>query len=283
MQASNRFITGIYNYCDYWCERCPFTRRCRNFAMGTELEKQADEQPPPDDAANAEFWQHIAEKVRETTLFHQGDSWDDYDDDLEGVDFEIDPEWIEQEDARREAVRKHPLQIESLAYMERASAWLKAADADLKALAHDLVEAAGNRFHDGDYEEQARQIGDFIEVVGWYHTLIPPKLGRALNGLLERDAADGPAAEILAESRQSDANGSGKVALMGIERSIGAWLRLREILPAQEDAILDMLAMLSRMQRGIHTTLPGAQAFKRPGFDIDPDHPDAPFSDAPYS
>lgn len=277
MQASNRFIIGIYNYCDYWCERCSFTRRCRNFAMGTELEKQADEQPPPDDAANAEFWQHIAEKVRETTLFNQGDTWDDYDD-MEGVDFEIDPEWIEQEDARQQAVRKHPLHVEAFAYMERASAWLKAADADLKALAHDLVEAAGNRFHDGDYEEQARQIGDLIEVVAWYHTLIPPKLGRALNGLLERDEADGPAAEILAESRQSDANGSGKVALMGIERSIGAWLRLREILPAQEDAILDMLAMLSRMQRGIHTTLPGAQTFKRPGFEIDPDHPDAPFS-----
>ncbi len=27
------FIPGIYNYCDRWCERCPFTDRCMNYAM----------------------------------------------------------------------------------------------------------------------------------------------------------------------------------------------------------------------------------------------------------
>ena len=25
------FISGIHNYCDRWCERCPFTARCMNF------------------------------------------------------------------------------------------------------------------------------------------------------------------------------------------------------------------------------------------------------------
>jgi hypothetical protein len=30
------FITGIYNYCDRWCERCAFTSRCLNFEMGNE-------------------------------------------------------------------------------------------------------------------------------------------------------------------------------------------------------------------------------------------------------
>ena len=24
--TTERFITGIYNYCDYWCERCAFPR-----------------------------------------------------------------------------------------------------------------------------------------------------------------------------------------------------------------------------------------------------------------
>ena len=37
----DRFITGIFNYCDYWCERCAFTRRCRNFSMGREMEREA--------------------------------------------------------------------------------------------------------------------------------------------------------------------------------------------------------------------------------------------------
>jgi len=26
-----RMIPGIYNYCDRWCERCAFSRRCRVF------------------------------------------------------------------------------------------------------------------------------------------------------------------------------------------------------------------------------------------------------------
>ena len=29
-------IPSIYNYCDRWCERCPFTSRCANFALGEE-------------------------------------------------------------------------------------------------------------------------------------------------------------------------------------------------------------------------------------------------------
>ena len=31
-----RFISGIFNYCDRWCERCSFTARCLNFAMENE-------------------------------------------------------------------------------------------------------------------------------------------------------------------------------------------------------------------------------------------------------
>jgi len=27
------FISGIYNYCDRWCERCVMTARCVVFAM----------------------------------------------------------------------------------------------------------------------------------------------------------------------------------------------------------------------------------------------------------
>jgi hypothetical protein len=98
-------------------------------------------------------------------------------------------------------------------------------------------------------------------------TLIPAKLGRAVHGLLEREDVEGEFAEIIAESRNSDANGSGKVALVAIERSIAAWLKLRGILPAQEDTILAMLSMLDRMRRRIDIDLPDSVTFRRPGFD----------------
>lgn len=274
MKKENRFITGIFNYCDYWCERCEFTRRCRNFAMGREMERRMGEgKEEPDDTANSAFWSSLADKVREARMFGgEKEEWKEPDPIDE--DFEIDQEWEEREEAVRDAVRKHPLSVMAYEYMKLTGEWAKDADKDLKALARELLAAAGGRFQDDDYEERALEIGDLLDVVLWYHTLIPPKIGRALHGLLEVEAEGEALHEILAESRLSDANGSGKIVLVAIERSIGAWLRLREILPAHEDSILQMLALLNRMQRGIHETLPGAASFFRPGFDGEPSEDD---------
>ena len=71
--------------------------------------------------------------------------------------------------------------------------------------------------------------------------------------------------------RLEDAHGSGKVTLVAIERSIGAWLHLRDVLPRHESEILRLLALLERMRRGLMTALPGAISFKRPGFDGEPE------------
>ncbi len=53
--TTERFITGIYNYCDYWCERCAFTRRCRNYASDRAERRQTRpedvESPADPDAA----------------------------------------------------------------------------------------------------------------------------------------------------------------------------------------------------------------------------------------
>src|SRR2546423_12378923 len=51
-----RFIPGIYNYCDRWCERCPFSNRCLNFAM--EKEKD-DGDPEARDLTNKKFWKKL--------------------------------------------------------------------------------------------------------------------------------------------------------------------------------------------------------------------------------
>jgi hypothetical protein len=266
---TRRFISGIYNYCDYWCERCAFTRRCRNFATDRDIEREARGGQPVEDATNASFWSNLAEKLRETTVFGPRDQWAaDVDDDL---DDGPDPEWEAREATHRKAVRQHVLCRLAMQYMQQTDAWLKSSDADLKAHAQGLLEAARSPFAREGVEEEARQIGEMIEVVGWYHTFIPPKMSRAVGGLLERDRADGPAAGILRESRLQDANGSAKVTLVAIERSIAAWLRLREVLPAHESAILDLLALLDRMRRGIRAALPSAESFRRPGFDGEPE------------
>src|SRR5213592_3231480 len=58
-----RFISGIYNYCDRWCERCPLSNRCLNYAM----EKERDEGDPASrDPANETFWEKLHETFQET-------------------------------------------------------------------------------------------------------------------------------------------------------------------------------------------------------------------------
>ena len=72
--------------------------------------------------------------------------------------------------------------------------------------------------------------------------------------------------EILA-GMPRDADGSAKVSLIGIDRSIGAWRALWQHFPEEEDAILPILVHLERLRRTVEAAFPDARAFFRPGFD----------------
>ena len=68
-------------------------------------------------------------------------------------------------------------------------------------------------------------------------------------------------------NQQSDANGSGKAALLALEQMERAWRSLIEsdLVPASLAA--PFLAEINRMQRNLDRALPRARGFVRPGFD----------------
>jgi len=35
-----RYLSGLYNYCDRWCERCEYTRQCR---LAADLKKVVED------------------------------------------------------------------------------------------------------------------------------------------------------------------------------------------------------------------------------------------------
>jgi hypothetical protein len=271
--GKERFILGIYNYCDYWCERCAFTRQCRTFSMGKEME--SERKSDRDDATNMTFWNNLAEQLNQASIMQAEQGWlqTDWRDD-DGLDAnaflheeedaaEMD-EYMRKDAALQQQVRQHPLSRMAMDYMKCVQTWLKDSDTDLKALAQEWVEAAKTPDPDCDYEELARSVGDMLEVITWYHTFLAPKVNRALRSHFEMKARE---SGILKESSRFDANGSGKVVLVAVERSISAWLFLREHLPRQEDAILSMLVTLGRIRNGIHAEIPTAKSFCRPGFE----------------
>src|SRR5881628_160634 len=56
-------ISGIYNYCDRWCERCPLSSRCLLYA--TEQEDD-DNSPESRDIQNEAFWKKLGSIFQET-------------------------------------------------------------------------------------------------------------------------------------------------------------------------------------------------------------------------
>jgi hypothetical protein len=109
--------------------------------------------------------------------------------------------------------------------------------------------------------EQIQTLRECKEVISWYLYFIAAKMGRALMGKVEgwEDAS----------TVQTDMNGSAKIALIGIQRSMQAWVQIFHI-TKEEDQILPLLQMLSTIQKLTKEEFPKAEEFVRPGFDIPP-------------
>jgi hypothetical protein len=64
-----------------------------------------------------------------------------------------------------------------------------------------------------------------------------------------------------------DSDGSAKVALIGIDRSIAAWRLLQLSTPDRAETIVPLILQLERLGRRVEKSFPEARDFIRPGFD----------------
>jgi len=126
--------------------------------------------------------------------------------------------------------------------------------------ANDLSLQARLELPDSDPAKEAAGLKDSVDIIRWYQHFIYVKLLRAIRGSVEE------ASESL-DKVPDDANGSAKVALISIDRSIAAWGRMRRHFPQRDDDILDILVHLDRLRRKTERIFPDARAFVRPGFD----------------
>ena len=251
-----KYISGIYNYCDRWCERCPLTARCLNYSC---TEEEESDSPENHDLNNKAFWDKLS-NVFETTLEMLKDMAKEQNIDFDSVDTEADER---REKQKRQEAESHPLAKASMSYANTVAGWLKSQGEVFERKGHDLIRELELDLPNNDPNAQAADITDCVEVVKWYQFQIHVKLMRALTN------EDIPG--LVEEGFPSDADGSAKVALMGLDRSIAAYSRLREHFPEQEDNILNILITLDRIRRGTEEEFPKARAFVRPGFDEMPE------------
>src|SRR5215510_2137073 len=148
---------------------------------------------------------------------------------------------LEEHRERRKAAREKKLTKMAERYAHMAREWLKGEDDDLR-------EAA--RF------DEALQ--DALEVILWYQFMPAVKIAR---GFMRNELG------VEEDPIQNDSNGSAKVALIAIDRSIAAWGRLSLLLPEKAGGIMPILSHLEALRRHTEQTFPQARDFIRPGFD----------------
>lgn len=234
-------ISGIYNYCDRWCERCPLTSRCLVYAT----EQEDNDQTGNHDLSNEAFWRKLSGVYEETRKLIVEWSRE------AGVDPTVDVEMSRQR--KRQLVDNHPLTNAGKKYANAASDWFRELDQTIEI----------NDLHVTDLDrERLEQLEDAREVLQWYQYQIAVKTMRALSG--RREELD-ESAEIGEFPKDSD--GSAKVALIGIDRSIAAWRLMQLSLPERADSIVSLILQLDRLRLRIEKSFPQARDFIRPGFD----------------
>ena len=246
------FIPGIYNYCDRWCERCPFTSHCMNFALS---EEQFDD-PQARDINNEAFWTKLSE-IFQVTLEMVKEFAEQEGIDLDSLDLQA---ASDERENIRDTAENHECCREAKAYSQMVKDWFDSAKDLFEEKADVLNLEARLELPSSNPAGEAASLKDSVDIIRWYQHLIYVKLVRAIRGTLEETSQS-------LDVVPGDSNGSAKVALMAIDRSIAAWGQIRRHFPEREDNILDILVHLDRLRRKTEAIFPDAKAFVRPGFD----------------
>jgi hypothetical protein len=247
----SRNIPGIHNYCDRWCERCIFSSRCAVYEDTGKLK------PEEQDLKNKIFWERLSQNfVKAKGMLEQAAE-------RVGVDLNSLQADIEKAEQKKETLRKNSSDHQIIKLMREYSVfgdrWLKTQPGMMDKLEKLKANLTMGVESQQEAKVQMETIKDCLAVIQWYLTFLEPKLMRALMGKGNDDWED--------DEDQRDYDGSAKIALIGIDRSRQAWIRLFDLLPEQEDDFFKALSLLEKIQTLTVAEFPKAMAFVRPGFD----------------
>ena len=248
MKNRKNFIPGIYNYCDRWCDRCPFTQRCQNFQDQPGLTLHEDNFDEQDFLESIQDSLRNAVKILEETVKEKGLNWEEIENSEEAENFSFDdPNYTRSQRILQEISKQYFIQAND--WLEKNEDLLKAKEAEI----NQKNELGIN------VEKEANELSEAFDFIYHYLHFIHTKIKRATNGLHDT--------WIMEQPIQNDANGTAKVVILAVKRSIQGWEIIRNTIPESEDEVLQFLVMLSRILKGIKKEFPKVDEFIRPGFD----------------
>ena len=240
-----RFIEGIYNYCDHWCERCAFTEHCFHFAQMRALEDEAGFDPTDPDHENKQLVRTLQSSFDLTAeLIEHGAA-------KHGIDLSREVPTNDDEEDEFDDARRHPLMQLAEDYACGVDAWFERVETKLEERIRRAQQSDDIRAE----QLQPEDVLDALEIIRWDQFRIAATLAGVLSTMQLR--------EHLAEHH----NGKIKSVLIGIDRSLLAWGKVQMFRPAQAKELMQFVGDLSELRLWLETLFPEARDFIRPGFD----------------
>jgi hypothetical protein len=219
------------------------------------MSEEKFDDPQSRDITNEAFWQKLGETFHETLTMLKEMAAEN------GID--LDTIDIEEEQTESSFDEKSVVQMTThlaKSYISMTTDWF---DANVYIYEDDEGAFEAISAPDSTHStprKDTRPLIDAVDVIRWYQHQIYIKLKRAYHSSRDEEF------EIL-NGFPKDSDGSSKVALIGMDRSISAWGEILKFSPYQEENILGIIAHLDRLRTRTESEFPDARAFVRPGFD----------------
>jgi len=236
------YIAGIYNYCDRWCEKCKYTSHCLLFTNESKIVTQEILKP--------------GESLDIEKIFNM--NFDNYQDALEdelfeGSSYDEESKCSEKDDESE--INNHPLG--------------KLTD-ELLLGSHLLIKRMDERYNFYALSNKRRvdknfnKLYEYFEIFVWFHSLIAAKVKRAVSSKLEMLKDED---EDMVSIREYDMNGSAKISIISLGKTIKALNKLFDKMPEFKDDISSLLVLAGEILNLTEKEFPDYNSFVRPGFD----------------
>ena len=241
------FVDDMHLFCDRWCTRCGMAAKCR---MAFAWHGDGFEPAQTTDAA-AGLFQFLQVQFQKSARL-----WDC----RPGL-CQTDTAGARDTGVRRS--HEHPLFLDAQRYATLVNEWFHAEEPwfEGRHKALEVHERAG--MPHASFAEAMLEIRGAAEAIAWYQFDIAAKLQRAV------EAMECPTADSR-DSTRSTVDGLAKGALVAIDRSIAAWLRLKRYRDDLPDSVFPLLVQLDHLRRAVDDLFPEARFFVRPGLDTSP-------------
>ena len=253
------FIPGIYNFCDRWCEKCSYKANCLSYTMEKKFKEREGEDS-------------------ERTVMHLRDSFWNYWEYICRSAYDVVQDIAKERGVGIEDIYlAEPLREEGLWHKfgteisddEDEYSYIETFDIVnicqlYEVLAEECLDEIFGFLDEQDWKEGSEEVKiteEALEVINWYLDTIQPKIREALFDCLRKDNA-------VAEAMPGkEYNGSAKVALICVIRSVDAWNVLEKYCHPLAVDIQHIKVVLEQLEKEVDYQFPYARTFLRPGFD----------------